>query len=51
MIVEDERDDNIYDGDSEFQGEFVEPHAGTASWKYFLHMHNLFRDRTTHDRL
>jgi hypothetical protein len=43
MIVEDERDDIIYDGDWEFQGEF-EPQAGVASWDYFLHMYNLFRD-------
>jgi hypothetical protein len=31
MIVEDERDDRIYDGDWEFQGQLVEPHARTTS--------------------
>jgi hypothetical protein len=31
MIVEDEQDDNIYDGDWEFQGELVEPQARATS--------------------
>jgi hypothetical protein len=51
MIVQEERDDNIYDGDWNFEDELVEPRAGAASWKYFLHMHNSLQDRTTYNRL
>jgi hypothetical protein len=36
MNVEAERDDNIYDGNWKFQGEFVESHAGAASWEYLI---------------
>jgi hypothetical protein len=51
MIIEDGRNDSIYDDDWEFQVELVEPLGGEASWKYFLQMHNSFRDRTTHNHL
>jgi hypothetical protein len=30
MIVDDERDDNIYGGDWKFQGELVEPQVGAT---------------------
>jgi hypothetical protein len=36
MIIEDERDDIIYNGDWEFQGELVEPQAGATSLEYFF---------------
>jgi hypothetical protein len=32
MIVENERDDNIYDQGWDFQDELAEPVAGVASW-------------------
>jgi hypothetical protein len=51
MIVQEERDGNISDQDSEFEGELVEPQPGALSWVLFLHMHHTLRDRTTHDRL
>jgi hypothetical protein len=28
MIIDDERDDNIYDQGSKFEGDLVEPHPG-----------------------
>jgi hypothetical protein len=49
MIVEEERDDTIYDQGWEFQGELVdaEPEPPT----YFLQVNHAMRDNATHDRL
>jgi hypothetical protein len=38
MIVENERDDNIYDQVWDFQGELAELVAGVASWEQFMHV-------------
>jgi hypothetical protein len=35
MIVHEEWDDNIYDGDWDFEGELVESQVG-ATWEYFF---------------
>jgi hypothetical protein len=49
MIFQEERDNNIYDQDSEFEGDLVEPQPGASSWEQFLHMHHTLRGWTTHD--
>jgi hypothetical protein len=36
MVVQEERDDNIYNANWEFQCELVEPHVGAASWEILL---------------
>jgi hypothetical protein len=51
MIVENERDDNIYDQGWDFQGELVEPAAGLASWEQFMHATESLHDLHIHDRL
>jgi hypothetical protein len=33
MIIDDERDDNIYDQGSKFEGDLVEPQSGSMSWE------------------
>jgi hypothetical protein len=51
MIVEDKHDEGIRDQGWEFQGEFVAPHLGAATFEEFLHVHEEIRDRATHDQL
>jgi hypothetical protein len=51
MIVENERDDIIYDQGWDFQGELAEPVAGVASWEQFIHATEHLHDRHIHDRL
>jgi hypothetical protein len=51
MIVENERDDSIYDQGWDFQGELVEPAAGVASWEQFMHVTENLHDRHIHNRL
>jgi hypothetical protein len=51
MIVENERDDNIYDQGWDFQGELAEPAAGVASWKQFMHATESLHNRHIHNRL
>ena len=51
MIVEDERDDSIYDNDWQFRGDLVEPLAGASTWEQFIHSTVEIRDRETHNRL
>jgi hypothetical protein len=51
MIVEDERDDSIYDQGWQFQGELVAPIPGPASFQDFLHCHHEIRDREVHQQL
>jgi hypothetical protein len=51
MIVENERDDSIYDQGWDFQGELVEPAAGVASWEQFMHVTENLYDRHIHNRL
>jgi hypothetical protein len=51
MIVENERDDNIYDQGSDFQHELAEPAAGVASWKQLWHVTKKLHDHQIHDRL
>jgi hypothetical protein len=45
MIVEDERDDNIYDQGWDFEGELAGPAAGVASWEQFMHATEILHDR------
>ena len=51
MIVEDERDDSLYDNDWQFQGDLVEPLAGASNWEQFIHNTVEIRDKDTHNRL
>jgi hypothetical protein len=51
MIVENERDDNIYDQGWDFQGELAEPSAEVASWEQFMHVTENLHDRHIHNRL
>ena len=52
MIVEDERDDaRLFDQDWEFQGEFVEPIPGPASFQEYLHVLDEMTDKVTHIQL
>jgi hypothetical protein len=51
MIVENERDANIYDQGWNFQGELAEPAAGVASWEQFMLATENLHDRYIHDRL
>jgi hypothetical protein len=39
MIVDEERDDSVYDQKWDFQGELVAPDPGLASIQDFLHAH------------
>ena len=52
MIVEDERDESIYDQGFDFKGENVEPeHAPPATVKQFVEFHQELRDCHTHVQL
>jgi hypothetical protein len=51
MIVEAERDDNIYDQGWDFQGELVDPEPEVASWKQFMHITETLHNRNIHDQL
>jgi hypothetical protein len=51
MIVENERDDSIYDQEWDFQGELAEPAAEVASWEQFMHATENVHDHRIHDRL
>ena len=49
MIVEDERDNNIFDKEFDFQGENVEPlHQEPATFDQFVQFHRELRDWHTH---
>jgi hypothetical protein len=51
MIVEEERDNAVYDHGWDFHGELVAPNPGPTSFQDFLHAHHEIRDRTTHHAL
>jgi hypothetical protein len=51
VIIENERDDNIYDQGWDFQGELAEPATGVASWEQFMHVIQNLHDRHIRDRL
>ena len=52
MIVEDERDDSIYDQGFDFQGENVEPEQQPpATFQQFVQFHREMRDWQTHVQL
>jgi hypothetical protein len=51
MIVENERDDNIYNQGCDFQGELAEPAAEVSSWEQFMHIRKKLHDRHIHDQL
>ena len=51
MIVEDERDDNIYYQGWDCQGDLVEPENGAATFAQFIQLHHEICHRTTHIRL
>jgi hypothetical protein len=40
MIVEEERDDSVYDQGWNFQGELVVPNPGPVFFQDFLHAHH-----------
>jgi hypothetical protein len=48
MIVEEERDDSVYDQGWDFQGELVATNPVPSSFQEFLHTHHKIRDRVTH---
>ena len=49
MIVEDERDDKIFDQGFDYQGENVEPlHQEQATFEQFVQFHRELRDWHTH---
>jgi hypothetical protein len=48
MIVEEKRDDSVYDQGWDFQGELVAPNPVPSSFQEFLHTHHEIRDRATH---
>jgi hypothetical protein len=48
MIVEEERDDSVYDQRWDFQGELVAANPRPVSFQNFLHAHHEIRDRATH---
>jgi hypothetical protein len=48
MIVEEERDDSIYDQGWDFQGELVAPNPVPSSFPKFLYTHHEIRDQATH---
>ena len=52
MIVEDERDESIYDQGFDFQGENVEPEQPPpATFGQFVRFHHELRDWRTHVQL
>jgi hypothetical protein len=51
MIIENKRDNNIYDQGWDFEGELAEPAPGVASWEQFMHVMETLHDRHIHDRL
>jgi hypothetical protein len=48
MIIEDERDDSVYDENWLFQGENVEPQPGVANFQQFIDFAYELRDAGTH---
>jgi hypothetical protein len=48
MIVEEERDDSVYDQAWDFQDELVAQNPVPFSFQEFLHTHHEIRDRATH---
>jgi hypothetical protein len=48
MIVEEERDDSVYDQGWDFQSELVAPNLVLCSFQEFLHTHHEIHDRATH---
>ena len=51
MIVEDERDDSVFDENWLFQGENVEPQPGVATFEEFIDFQYDLRDHDTHASL
>ena len=51
MIVEDERDDSVFDENWLFQGENVEPQQGVATFEEFIDFQYDLRDHDTHASL
>ena len=51
MIVEDERDDSLYDQDWLHGGDLVAPAQGAGSFEDFIHVHHEIRNRDTHNQL
>ena len=51
MIVEDEREDMIYDSDWLHGGELVSPASGAGSYEDFIHVHQEIRNRDKHNQL
>jgi hypothetical protein len=48
MIVEEERDDSVYDQGWDFQGELVAANLVPSCFQEFLHTYHEIRDRATH---
>jgi hypothetical protein len=48
MIVEEERDDSVYDQGWDFHSELVAPNSVPSSFQKFLHTHHEIQDRATH---
>jgi hypothetical protein len=48
MIVEEERDDSVYDQGWDFQGDLVAANPIPSSFQEFLHTHPEIRDQATH---
>ena len=51
MIVEDERDDSLYDRDWQFQEELAVPQSGATTFARWVECHQEMRDETAHKQL
>ena len=51
MIVEDERDDSLFDKDWEFSGETIVPQFGSTIFAGWIEFHREMRDKIAHRQL
>ena len=51
MIVQDERDDSIYNKDWQLQGEMVVPQFGSRIFARWIEFHQEMRHKTAHKQL
>ena len=51
MIVEDERDDSLFDKDWEFSGETIVPQFGSTTFTGWIEFHREMRDKIGHRQL
>jgi hypothetical protein len=51
IIVEDERDDSLYDLQWDYMGELIEPQCAPTTLEEFLHVYHEIYDETPHFKL